>query len=952
MRIRRPLLHLMSSVLLAAASLVEFGAATAPAAIASTATVVTFGAAGQTEQHWTAPFGVSSVLYDVVGGDDGAGHGGYGAEVTGTMSVPPGATLNIWVGLEGGAPSGTTGGLGGWGGANGARHGGHGGAGPAFSTGRAGFGGGGATEIDLDQGVAAAIVRIVAGGGGGAGAHATAGCGTQSNGGGGCGALPGTGYGADGSDSLGTSGYAGGRGGNSTDGDPSGAADNGVDGYTTSTGLGGGGGGGGARGGGGGNGADDQHGASGGGAGGSIAPPGAVFANAAPYAGPGTVTLTYTVPELPAPAVAASATFTSSGPVAQHWTVPSGVQVVAYDVIGADDGPGSGGYGGQVQGTMSVTPGQVFDLWLGLSGSGPTGTAGGAGGWGGRDGGRPGGAGGNSTAAGEAGDGGGGATEIDKTVAGVAETVVVAGGGGGAAANSAAGCSGAGSGGCGALIDTGYGANGVAGFGNGTPGGVGGQPGGGSGVGARGRGAQDHAPSSSSWAGGGGGGGGALGGAGGSDGDVAVLMFGDGGGAGGSSGPTGASYSSAAPHVGGGTVTFTYEVAAPPIGATRFVPVSPGRVLDTRIAADITDGAPVAAGAGIDLQVEGRAGVPASGATAVVLNVTAAQALEPGFVTVWPTGQPRPTVSNLNVTAVGQNLANLVTVELGAGGKISLFSQGGTHFVVDVEGYYVPVAGAVAAGRFTAVTPSRVLDTRESVGVPGTTAIAANTSIDVIVAGHGGVPTAGAAAVVLNVTAAEATAAGFVTVWPTGVARPTASTLNVTLAGQNIANLVVVPIGAGGSISIYTQSGTHLVADIAGWFGDATQPAHSAGLFVPLAPVRILDTRLATGVATTTPVAPGGSITLTVAGAGGAPTTGVGAAAMNVTAAAATAPGFVTVWPADQSRPTASNLNVTAAGQNIANLVTVEASADGKVSLFSQSGTDLIADLAGYYLAG
>jgi len=66
----------------------------------------------------------------------------------------------------------------------------------------------------------------------------------------------------------------------------------------------------------------------------------------------------------------------------------------------------------------------------------------------------------------------------------------------------------------------------------------------------------------------------------------------------------------------------------------------------------------------------------------------------------------------------------------------------------------------------------------------------------------------------------------------------------------------------------------------------------------------------------------------------------------------ATAPGYVTVWPSGATRPTASNLNVTATGQNIPNLVSVTLSPAGAVSLYSQSGSHLIADLAGYYVSG
>jgi hypothetical protein len=79
------------------------------------------------------------------------------------------------------------------------------------------------------------------------------------------------------------------------------------------------------------------------------------------------------------------------------------------------------------------------------------------------------------------------------------------------------------------------------------------------------------------------------------------------------------------------------------------------------------------------------------------------------------------------------------------------------------------------------------------------------------------VPASGVAAVVLNVAVTAPVSAGFISVYPTGVARPTASNLNF-VAGQTIANLVVVGVGSNGNVSLYNASGgTHLVADVAGY---------------------------------------------------------------------------------------------------------------------------------------
>jgi hypothetical protein len=614
----------------------------------------------------------------------------------------------------------------------------------------------------------------------------------------------------------------------------------------------------------------------------------------------------------------ATVTFLALGPQVQQWIVPVGVTAVTYDVIGADGGSLTG-FGARVTGTMTVTPGMVLDLWVGLQGqeTSDLGKAG-AGGWGGQNGMRHGGAGATSQQGASSG-GGGGATEVDAHgVAGLSGVLIVAGGGGGVGgralgAATTTTCSQSGAGGCGAILGTGQGVPGTAGLIGAFPGGAGGGGdfgGGAAAPGATAGGASDTgaggsggAPVSTASAGAGGGGGGGYGGGGGGgaggtgSGDAFSTSAGGGGGAGRSIAPPtpARAYNSASPYHGAGKIIFTYQPPAISAGATRFVAVAPSRLLDTRVAGDLTGGSPVAANGTLDLQVSGRGGVPLSNVAAVVVNVTVAGATGPGFVTVWPAGDNRPQVSNLNVTEVGQNIANLVTIRLGATGKISLYTQAGTHLVVDIEGYYEPVNVMTAAGRFTPLSPSRVLDTRIALGVPGTSPVPAGGTVDLAVAGHGGVPSSGARAVVMNVTAAESTAPGFLTVWPGDGQRPEASTLNVTFAGQNIANLVIVPLGSNGHVHMFSQSGGHLVADVAGWFTDGSASAGSAGLFVPLAPSRILDTRVPVGVPTAGPVLAGHTIGLTVAGHGGAPASGFIAVVANITAAEALAPGFVTV---------------------------------------------------------
>jgi len=258
----------------------------------------------------------------------------------------------------------------------------------------------------------------------------------------------------------------------------------------------------------------------------------------------------------------------------------------------------------------------------------------------------------------------------------------------------------------------------------------------------------------------------------------------------------------------------TADPVAPPLGA-RYNPLSPSRILDTRTG----NGAPAAkvgSGNSIDLQVTGRGGVPASGVSAVVLNVTVTDPTASGYLTVWPTGEALPIVSNLNFAA-GQTVANLVVVKLGAGGKVSLYNSAGlTHLIADVAGWY-DNGTAVTGARYNPLSPSRILDTRSGNGAPAAK-VGAGSTLTLQVAGRGGVPASGVSAVVLNVTVTDPTASGYLTVWPTGEALPTVSNLNFA-AGQTVPNLVVAKLGSGGKVSLYNSAGqTHLIADVAGWY--------------------------------------------------------------------------------------------------------------------------------------
>jgi hypothetical protein len=372
-----------------------------------------------------------------------------------------------------------------------------------------------------------------------------------------------------------------------------------------------------------------------------------------------------------------------------------------------------------------------------------------------------------------------------------------------------------------------------------------------------------------------------------------------------------------------------------------YTAVTPARILDTR---NGTGGfnQPLGAGGSLNLTATGVGGVPASGVSAVVLNVTVTDTTAPSFLTVWPTGQPRPTASNLNWTA-GVTIPNLVQVHVGTGGKVSIFNfAGSTNVVADVVGWYSE--GPSTGAGYTPLTPARILDTRNGTG-GFNQPLGPGASLDLTATGVGGVPASGVSAVVLNVTVTDTTAPSFLTVWPTGQPRPTASNLNWT-AGVTIPNLVVVKVGTGGKVSIFNNNGsTDVLADVVGWYSlDSSTGSGSTSL----QPARILDTRNGTG-GFSSPLGPGGSLDLTVTGVGAVPATGVTAVVLNVTVTNTTAGSFLTVWPSGQPRPTASNLNWTA-GVTIPNLVVVKVGTGGKVSIFNFAGsTDVVADVVGWF---
>jgi len=243
-------------------------------------------------------------------------------------------------------------------------------------------------------------------------------------------------------------------------------------------------------------------------------------------------------------------------------------------------------------------------------------------------------------------------------------------------------------------------------------------------------------------------------------------------------------------------------------------PVTPDRLLDTRAPIGVPAAAKVNAGQVLELQVGGRDGVPATDVHAVTMNVTATQPDGPGYITAYPCDAPRPTAANLNYIA-GQTVANLVTVRVSATGTVCLFTYANAHLVADMAAWY----STDDLDGFRELVADRLLDTRTGLGAP-TGPVATGGTLVLQVADRSGVPLDGVTAVTMNVTVTQTTGPGFITVYPCDTARPTAA--NLTYAGkQTISNLVTVKLSSAGTVCMFAYAGTHLVADVAGYFSPA-----------------------------------------------------------------------------------------------------------------------------------
>jgi hypothetical protein len=243
--------------------------------------------------------------------------------------------------------------------------------------------------------------------------------------------------------------------------------------------------------------------------------------------------------------------------------------------------------------------------------------------------------------------------------------------------------------------------------------------------------------------------------------------------------------------------------------ALGFYPMAPCRLVDTRPGAPstIVTGS-LTGGTSTTLPIlSSSCNVPAT-AAAYSLNFTLVPPGPVSYLTVYPTGESLPVVSTMN-DQTGTVAANAAIAPAGTGGSIEAYVTQTTNLVVDINGYFAPVAeGALS---LYALPPCRVLDTRTPTGSPP---FAGAMNVNVIGSGCGG--TSAVQAYVFNATVVPEGPLGYLTLWPQGSVQPVVSTLNAE-NGDITSNMAIVPT-SNTEISAFASNTTYLILDLFGYF--------------------------------------------------------------------------------------------------------------------------------------
>ncbi len=384
-----------------------------------------------------------------------------------------------------------------------------------------------------------------------------------------------------------------------------------------------------------------------------------------------------------------------------------------------------------------------------------------------------------------------------------------------------------------------------------------------------------------------------------------------------------------------GSTTFPVVSPITSSAALTFVPVTPCRIADTRLANGPLGGPEIPSNASRDFFIPSSScNIPAN-ASAYALNVTVVPDTFLGYLTIWPTGQPQPYVSTLN--SDGRVKANAAIIGAGTNGGVSVFVSNSSQVILDINGYFVASAGS-SPSKFYSLTPCRIADTRSATGPLGGPNLSAGVARAFPVPSSPcGVP-ANAQAYSLNFTAVPRGFLGFLATWPNGQIRPLVSTLN-SFTGSVTANAAIVPAGPDGAINVYASNDADVVIDINGYF--AASGASGGLSFYTVAPCRAYDTRnFASG-------AFNGQDGFVIANSPCLPPASAQAYLLNATVVPPGPLWYLTLWQANAPQPLVSTLNAPD-GAVTSNMAIVPAF-NGAINTFGTNPTQLILDYSGYF---
>ncbi len=373
----------------------------------------------------------------------------------------------------------------------------------------------------------------------------------------------------------------------------------------------------------------------------------------------------------------------------------------------------------------------------------------------------------------------------------------------------------------------------------------------------------------------------------------------------------------------------------------QMLPINPIRAYDTGDGTGVPEGAAGSVFNGTTRVVDLD---PPGAYPAALVNITAASTAGSGFVRTWEARSPRPVTSSLNADG-STTVGNAVIVPLADDGTFVLESSTTTRVVVDVMAWFAPTAGTSDDGRFIALPPLRLTDTREPAGTAldsGSTNpwTRSGDRIDLEIAGFVGVPVDGTVqAAVLSVAAiARPGQQGRVTLVPHDAPDSGTASVNVT-GGDTRNNIVVVPLHAG-MVTAITKNLDHIVVDVLGYVTSSSAAATGTGLYTPIVPKRVADTRIPLGMSRLSALTPE---VLAVPGGDGA-----SAVVQTITVTNTSGAGWIVAHPSTDP-PVVSNLNYRAPGQTRGTLAFTQLTAAGGERFTARVATDVVVDVVGFF---